>query len=99
MKSKNKEESPQLCECLNELLVLELSKGNRISHFNNQARWPHPNTHYVLLVEDLMTPLEHLKFSPNISHQICRDPHYGWHNECECRIHHDLLCAGSTQPF
>ncbi|NHB58020.1 hypothetical protein G9F32_08295 [Acinetobacter sp. 194] len=99
MKTKKEPELPKLCECLNELLALELSRGNRISHFNNQARWPHPDTHYVLLINDLSTEFKDLKFSQNISHQICRDPHYGWHDECECRVHHDLLCAGSTKPF
>lgn len=102
MMRKKKHQEPEkieLCECLTELLTLELSIGNAVSHFNNNAGWPYPNTHFVMLFNDLSTELENLCFSANISHQICRDPHYGWHDECECRIHNDMLCAGSTKPF
>lgn len=70
MKNKKKEDSPTLCECLNGLLRRELSRGNRIAHFNNEARWPHPDTHYVLLINDLSTEFKDLKVSQNISHQI-----------------------------
>ncbi len=98
-KSKKIPEKIELCECLNELLSLELSLGNTVSHFNNNAGWPHPNTHFVMLINDLSIRLENLTFSQNISHQICRDPHYGWHDECFCSVHHDLLCAGYTKPY
>lgn len=52
-----------------------------------------------MLAHNLYTHLETLRYSKNISHQICKDIHYGWHDECLCEIHRDLLCAGRTKPF
>lgn len=92
-------EKLEICDCLNELLTLELSLGNSVSHFDNHAKWPYPETHFVMLAHDLHTHLETLRYSKNISHQIFKDIHYGWHDECLCEIHHDLLCAGRTKPF
>lgn len=91
-------ESYEICECLKELFEAELRLGNKVRSYNPNANWPHPNTTFLFLVDELQIDPNSLKFSQNISHQICRDLHYGWHDECECRLHHDLLCAGHTRP-
>lgn len=89
----------EICECLKELFEAELELGNTVRSYNPNASWPHPETTFLFLEDELKTDIQSLKHSPNIHHQICRDLHYGWHDECECRVHHDLLCAGHTRPF
>ena len=64
-------EKLEICDCLNVLLTLELSLGNSVSHFDNHAKWPYPETHFVMLAHDLHTHLETLRyskkyFSPNM---------------------------------
>lgn len=56
-------EKLEICDCLNELLTLELSLGNSVSHFDNHAKWPYPETHFVMLAHDLHTHLETLRYS------------------------------------
>lgn len=99
-KAKPKEaEKIEICECLRELLEAELKLGNSIGQYTATSNWPHPNSKYIALKNDLKTDIKLLNHAQNISYQICRDPHYGWHDECECLIHQDMLCAGNTKPF
>lgn len=56
-------EKLEICDYLNELLTLELSLGNSVSHFDNHAKWPYPETHFVMLAHDLHTHLETLRYS------------------------------------
>lgn len=94
-----KQQEIKICECLKELLEAELKIRNSISQYTATSNWPHPNSKFILLKNDLTTDMKNLKHAENITYQICRDPHYGWHNVGECRIHKDMLCAGNTKPF
>lgn len=103
MKNNRKTKEPfienyEICECLKELFEAELRLGNKVRSYDPTASWPHPDTTFLFLEDELKTKPENLKYAQNISHQICRDLHYGWHDECLCRVHHDLLCAGHTRP-
>lgn len=91
-------ESYEICECLKEILEAELRFGNKVRSYNPTANWPYADTSFVFLEEELTTRPENFKYAQNISHQICRDLHYAWHDECECRVHRDMLCAGHTKP-
>lgn len=100
--SKYKQKEPdiiEICECLKELLNAELAIGNSINQYTATSNWPHPNSKFILLENDLTTDLSTLQYTNNIFYHICRDPHYGWHDECECRVHDDMLCAGDTRHF
>ena len=98
MKNNRKTKEPfienyKICECLKELFEAELRLGNKVRSYNPTASWPYPDTKFIFLEDELKTNPEDLKFAKNIRHQICRDLHYGWHNECQCRSRHDLQCG------
>lgn len=84
-----------LCPELDAILRAELSAGNQLGEGPVRTDWPQPGSIYAALRDSLRVPLGEL--TGPVKHSICRDPHYGWHDECFCERHGDLLVAGSTQ--
>ena len=84
-----------LCPELNEILLMELKSGNSLVEPPAQADWPEKGAVFAALVNDLSSNTK--EFSSSIVHSISTDPHYGWHNECFCKIHKHLLVAGKTK--
>lgn len=60
-----------------------------------RADWPAKNSVFVALRDDLH--LAQLTLAPSVQHSVCRDPHYGWHDECVCELHKHMLVAGVTK--
>lgn len=85
----------QLCDCLSAVLKSELSRGNGLAQPPHRAGWPQDRSVFAALTNELRTPMSALP--PGVRHQICTDPRYGWHDECFCTEHQDLLVAGTTR--
>lgn len=84
-----------LCAELDAILHAELRRGNQLAEGPVRTNWPEHGSVYAALTESLKTLPGEL--SGPLKHSICRDPHYGWHDECYCERHKHLLVAGSTQ--
>lgn len=85
-----------LCSELQALLERELGQGNRMQEPPHRTDWPEPGSVFVALRHDLRSAVDSLPAA--VRHSVCRDPHYGWHDECYCEIHRHLLVAGVTKP-
>ncbi|WP_369940511.1 hypothetical protein [Xanthomonas medicagonis] len=85
-----------LCPELQALLERELGAGNRMHEPPRLTDWPHPGSVFVALKYDLRSGVAGLPAA--VSHAVCRDAHYGWHDECYCETHRHLLVAGATKP-
>lgn len=77
-----------LCPELDALARKALSAGNTFSQPPACHDWPERNAVFAALEKDL---------PPQVKHSINTDPHYGWHDECFCTVHKDLLTAGSVK--
>lgn len=85
-----------LCPELQALLERELVRGNAMQEPPHQADWPERGSVFVALRHDLRSAVNDLPAA--VRHAVCRDPHYGWHDECYCELHKHLLVAGATKP-
>ncbi|UYB51807.1 hypothetical protein OCJ37_17830 [Xanthomonas sp. AM6] len=85
-----------LCPDLQRVLDRELAQGNRLHERPHRTDWPHPGSVFASLTHDLRSAPGDLPAA--VRHAVCRDPHYGWHDECYCEIHQHLLVAGATKP-
>ncbi|CAD6527568.1 hypothetical protein ACFQ3P_12930 [Paraburkholderia sabiae] len=89
-----KKNTAALCPELAAILANELAQGNRLKDGPNKADWPEPGSIFAALEFDLRS--DPSSFPESVRHSICRDLHYGWHDECYCTIHRHLLVAGET---
>ena len=69
----------KLCEELQLILDKELKAGNTLLELQCCTNWPQKGS---ILTDD-------------VYYSINDDVHYGWIDECVCKIHHDLLVAGN----
>jgi hypothetical protein len=83
-----------LCPDLQFLVDMERQSGNKLSRPPQQADWPREGAVFAALTRDMQ--LQHYRLPDAVDHAICTDPRYGWHDECHCRVHGDLLVAGTT---
>ncbi|MBN3761216.1 hypothetical protein [Burkholderia sp. Ac-20365] len=84
-----------LCPELAAVVERELASGNRLKDGPIQTDWPEPGSIFAALVSELCR--ESSPLPDSVRHSICRDPHFGWHDECYCTIHRHLLVAGDTR--
>jgi len=84
-----------LCPELQALLDRELGQGNCMQEPPHCSDWPEPGSVFVALRHDLRSAVDDLPAA--VRHTVCRDPHYGWHDECYCELHKHLLVAGATK--
>ena len=75
----------KLCEELQLILDKELKAGNTLLELPCCTNWPQEGSIFASLANRLTVGKEVLK----------DDVHYGWIDECVCKIHHDLLVAGN----
>lgn len=86
----------QFCSHLQPVLEAELRAGNRHPFSPPHiADWPKTGSVFCALAEKLRT--RSYEGVPEVEHQICTDPHYGWHDELFCCACGDMLVAGETQ--
>ena len=82
-----------LCEELQIILDKELKAGNTLLELPRCTSWPHEGSIFVSLANRLTVGKEVL--TDDVYYSINDDVHYGWIDEYVCKIHHDLLVAGS----
>ena len=92
----------KLCEELQLILDKELKAGNTLLELPCCTNWPQEGSIFASLANRLTVGKEVLKddvyYSINkddVYYSINDDVHYGWIDECVCKIHHDLLVAGN----
>ena len=92
----------KLCEELQLILDKELKAGNTLLESPCCTNWPQEGSIFASLANRLTVGKEVLKddvyYSINkddVYYSINDDVHYGWIDECVCKIHHDLLVAGN----
>ena len=92
----------KLCEELQLILDKELKAGNTLLELPCCTNWPQEGSIFASLANRLTVGKEVLKddvyYSINkddLYYSINDDVHYGWIDECVCKIHHDLLVAGN----
>ncbi|WP_035988659.1 hypothetical protein [Paraburkholderia caribensis] len=83
-----------ICPELAAILASEIASGNRLKDGPNRTDWPAADSVFAALEFDLRADASRLP--KPVRHSICRDPHYGWHDECYCTIHRHVLVAGAT---
>lgn len=95
MRAVSRNEIALLCLELNGILSMELKRGNTLKEPPVRADWPEKGSVFAALVNDLSINFNALP--PSVVHSISNDPHYGWHNECFCKLHKHLLVAGEAR--
>lgn len=75
----------KLCEELQLILDKELKAGNTLIESPCCTNWPQEGNIFASLANRLTVGKE----------VLTDDVHYGWIDECVCKIHHDLLVAGN----
>lgn len=89
--------STRICDELLFIIRMELARGNELATGPEVANWPRQGSVFASLKSDLA--MSGYSVPSGVRHSICTDLHYGWHDECHCEIHGDLLVAGTThQP-
>ena len=83
----------KLCEELQLILDKELKAGNTLLELPCCTNWPQEGSIFVSLANRLTVGKEVL--TDDVYYSINDDVHYGWIDECVCKIHHDLLVAGN----
>lgn len=83
----------KLCEELQLIVDQELKAGNTLLELPSRTNWPQEGSIFASLENRLTVGKE--VFTDNIHYSINDDVHYGWIDECVCKIHYDLLVAGS----
>ncbi|WP_311639810.1 hypothetical protein [Rothia aeria] len=83
----------KLCEELQSILDKEITAGNVITELPCCTNWPQEGSIFVSLKNRLTAGKKVL--TDDVYHSINNDIHYGWIDECVCKIHHNLLVAGN----
>lgn len=83
----------KLCEELQLILDKELKAGNTLLELPCCTNWPQAGSIFASLANRLTVGKEVL--TDDVYYSINDDVHYGWIDECVCKIHHDLLVAGN----
>ena len=83
----------KLCEELQLILDKELKAGNTLLELPCCTNWPQEGSIFASLANRLTVGKEVL--TDDVYYSINDDVHYGWIDECVCKIHHDLLVAGN----
>ena len=83
----------KLCEELQLILDKELKAGNTLLESPCCTNWPQEGSIFASLANRLTVGKEVL--TDDVYYSINDDVHYGWIDECVCKIHHDLLVAGN----
>ena len=77
----------KLCEELQFILDEEITELPRCTN------WPQEGSIFVSLTNRLTAGKKVL--TDDVYYSINNDIHYGWIDECVCKIHHNLLVAGN----
>lgn len=83
----------KLCEELQLILDKELKAGNTLLESPCCTNWPQEGSIFASLANRITVGKEVL--TDDVYYFINDDVHYGWIDECVCKIHHDLLVAGN----
>ena len=83
----------KLCEELQFILVEKIKEGNLLLGLPARANWPLEGGIFVSLTNRLTAGKKVL--TDDVYYSINNDIHYGWIDECVCKIHHNLLVAGN----
>lgn len=80
-----------LCECLIPIIRFEVSRGNKITGYDTNGKWPQKNSHMIYLryqihLEDLDFPQQ-----ANVDAKLNVDMHFNWKTEVYCKVHHHLI--------
>lgn len=88
---------PSICPELQLVIDREAARGNRLARPVEQTDWPSRGALFACLAGDLhLRPHE---LPAGVTHTVCTDPRYGWHDECVCSVHGDMLVAGATHTL
>ena len=71
----------------------ELKAGNTLLELPCCTNWPQEGSIFASLANRLTVGKKVL--TDDVYYSINDDVHYGWIDECVCKIHHDLLVAGN----
>lgn len=85
-----------ICPELQVIIDREAARGNRLARPVEQTDWPAKGSFFACLTQELAGRTQDLP--AGVSHTVCTDPRYGWHDECVCSVHGDMLVAGETHP-
>ena len=83
----------KLCEELQFILDEEIKVGNVLLELPRCTNWPQEGSIFVSLTNRLTAGKKVL--TDDVYYSINNDIHYGWIDECVCKIHHNLLVAGN----
>lgn len=84
---------PKLCPELQLILDQELTAGNTLREPPYRTNWPQENSVFASLTHRLT--IGKTALTNAVRYATNDDIHYGWLDECECKIHHHLLVVGS----
>ena len=83
----------KLCEELQFILDEEIKVGNVLLELPLRTNWPLEGSIFVSLTNRLTAGKKVL--TDDVYYSVNNDIHYGWIDECVCKIHHNLLVAGN----
>ena len=83
----------KLCEELQFILDEEIKVGNVLLELPLRTNRPLEGSIFVSLTNRLTAGKKVL--TDNVYYSVNNDIHYGWIDECVCKIHHNLLVAGN----
>jgi hypothetical protein len=86
--------SVQICKELQFIIDKELDVGNIFLDKPRITDWPKKGDIFAYLKNDLN--FSNYSIPKEVNYSICTDLHFGWHNQCTCLIHGNLLVAGVT---
>lgn len=83
----------KICECLKEVIEIELKIGNSVKSFDEMPEWPKKDSRFIFLRKKVNSK-SLINIPEWVSVRVNNDMHYTWYNEIYCKQHHDLLAAG-----
>ena len=83
----------KLCEELQSILDKELKAGNTLLESPCCTNWPQEGSIFASLTNRLTAGKKVL--TDDVYYSVNNDIHYGWIDECVCKIHHNLLVEGN----